>query len=131
MRVEDAVNATRAAREEGVIAGGGTALFDAAVQLADLPESLAGDERFGAEIALEACKAPARQIADNAGAEGAAVLARMAELPLGTGYDAAHGNFVDMIEAGIIDPLRVTRSALDAAFSVAGTTLLTEVANTK
>ena len=131
MRVEDAVNATRAAREEGVIAGGGTALFDAAVQLADLPESLAGDERFGAEIALEACKAPARQIADNAGAEGAAVLACMAELPLGTGYDAAHGSFVDMIEAGIIDPLRVTRSALDAAFSVAGTTLLTEVANTK
>ena len=127
MRVEDAVNAARAAREEGVIAGGGTALFDAAIQLAKLPDDLAGDERFGAEIALVACKAPARQIADNAGAEGTAILARMAELPRGTGYNAAIGRFSDMLEAGIVDPLRVTRSALDAAFSVAGTTLLTEV----
>ncbi|MBO4352440.1 MAG: chaperonin GroEL, partial [Eggerthellaceae bacterium] len=74
MRVEDAVNAARAAREEGVIVGGGTALFDAALLLADLPAGLEGDERLGAEVALEACKAPARQIADNAGAEGAAVL---------------------------------------------------------
>ncbi|MBO4353203.1 MAG: chaperonin GroEL, partial [Eggerthellaceae bacterium] len=86
-----------------------------------------GDERLGAGVALEACKAPARQIADNAGAEGAAVLDRMAELSRGIGYDAAHGRFINMFEAGIIDPLRVTRSALDAAFSVAGTTLLTEV----
>ena len=128
MRVEDAVAATCAAREEGVVPGGGTALFDAAVTLEceGLPETLVGDERFGAQAALKACKAPAAQIAANAGREGAAVLARLAEMSRGTGYDAARDRYVNMVDVGITDPLRVTRSALDAAISAAGTTLLTE-----
>lgn len=127
MRVEDAVAATRAAREGGIVAGGGTVLLNAASKLAGLPDELAGDERRGAELALAACEAPVIQIAANAGKEGAAIVARLVECEPGVGYDAAHDCFVDMLEAGIIDPLPVTLSALDAAFSVAGTTLLTEV----
>lgn len=126
MRVEDAVNATRAAREEGIVAGGGMALYDAARAAAPKVEAMTGDELRGAHIALAACSAPARQIADNAGAEGAAILAKLAEQEPGVGYDAARGRFADMHAAGIVDPLRVTRSALEAAFSVAGTALLTE-----
>ncbi len=127
MRVEDAVAATRAAREGGVVAGGGTALFHAASSCGEMLESLSGDERVGAEIALAACRVPVFQIAENAGKEGSAVVAHLADLDCGMGYDAARDRYVDMLEVGIIDPLPVTLGALDAAFSVAGTTLLTEV----
>lgn len=127
MRVEDAVAATRAAREGGVVAGGGAALFHAAASCRPMLDGLEGDERTGAEIALAACKVPVFQIAENAGKEGPAVAARLDGLEPGMGYDAALDRYVDMVEAGIIDPLQVTLGALDAAFSVAGTTLLTEV----
>ncbi len=126
MRVEDAVNATRAAFEEGVVAGGGTALLNAARFVKPQFESLTGDERIGAFLALSACAAPAAQIAENAGQSGATTLAHLEEMPDGIGYNAATGEFEDMLEAGILDPLRVTRSAVEAAFSVAGTALLTE-----
>lgn len=131
MRVEDAVNATRAALEEGIVAGGGTALLDIIPALQEVAAALTGDEATGARIAIEACKAPAARIAENAGEEGAAVLARLEELPAGTGFDAATRTFVNMVDAGIIDPLRVTRAAYQAAFSLAGTVLLTEAATLK
>ena len=131
MRVEDAVAATRAAHEEGMLPGGGTALLRAAASLANLEESLQGDERLGAQVARRACGAPVAQIADNAGAASAVVLARLAELPAQVGYDAALDRYVDMFEAGIVDPLTVVRSALEAAFSVAGTALLTEAGVTQ
>ena len=126
MRVDDAVHAARAAFEEGMVAGGGVALFDAAGAARDCAEGLSGDEALGARIVADACAAPMRQIAENAGKGGAAVLARVAEMADGTGYDAAHDRYVNMLEEGIADPLRVTRSALEAALSVAGTVLLTE-----
>ncbi len=127
MRVEDAVAATRAAREGGIVAGGGTALLNAANALGELPGKLEADEAVGAEIALQACKAPVCQIAENAGKEGPAIVAKLAELGAGFGYDAAADRFVNMVEEGIVDPLQVTLGAVDAAFSVAGTALLTEV----
>ncbi|ACV23507.1 chaperonin GroEL [Slackia heliotrinireducens] len=126
MRVEDAVNAARAAYEEGVVAGGGLALLNAAQELSGLVESLEGDERAGAAIGVAALGAPVRQIAENAGKNGAAVLAKLEEQPAGIGYNAATDAFEDLMAAGILDPVRVTRSALEAAFSVAGTALLTE-----
>lgn len=128
MRVEDAVNAARAAFEEGVVAGGGTALFDAATELVDVANGLEGDERVGARIALEALQAPLRQIAENAGKSGSAIAAHVAELEPGVGYDAGSDRYVDMLSEGIIDPLSVTRTALEAALSVA-TTALTSEAN--
>ena len=94
--------------------------------LEKLASKLTGDERTGVEVAIEACKAPAKQIAENAGKDGTATVVKILEQPSGVGYDAATDTFVDMMKAGIIDPLRVTRSALEAAFSVAGTALLTE-----
>ena len=130
MRIDDAVHAARAAFEEGMVAGGGVALLDATRDLAGMPDGLVGDEAVGARIVLDACAAPMRQIAENAGKGGPAVLARVAEMPAGTGYDAAHDRYVDMLGAGIADPLRVTRSALEAALSVAGTVLLNEAAVT-
>ncbi len=126
MRVEDAVNASRAAFEEGVVPGGGTALFDAARDLGGLLETLQGDERVGAQIALDACAAPLRQIVENAGQSGSVVIEKLNGMPAGFGFDAASCSFVDMLRAGIMDPLRVTRGAVEAAFSIAGTTLLTE-----
>ncbi len=131
MRVEDAVNAARAAVEEGVVAGGGIALLEVVPVLAELAESFEGDERTGVQIAIDACKAPLRQIAENAGVDGAALVAKVEDLKSGMGYNAATGDFVNMVEVGIIDPLRVTRSALEAVFSVAGTALLTEVGVSK
>jgi chaperonin GroEL len=128
MRVEDAVNAARAAFEEGVVAGGGTALFDAATELDGVANGLEGDERVGARIALEALQAPLRQIAENAGKSGSAIAAHVAELEPGVGYDAGSDRYVDMLSEGIIDPLSVTRTALEAALSVA-TTALTSEAN--
>jgi len=126
MRVEDAVAATRAAFAEGMVAGGGMALLEASATLDELAENLSGDERLGVQIAKRACAAPAAQIAENAGKRGAVVLARLAELPDSMGYDAAQDRYVDMFEAGIVDPLSVVRTAVEAAFSVAGTALLTE-----
>ena len=126
MRVEDAVAATRAAFAEGMVAGGGMALLEASATLDELAENLPGDERLGVQIAKRACAAPAAQIAENASKGGAVVLARLAELPDGMGYDAARDRYVDMLEAGIVDPLSVVRTAVEAAFSVAGTALLTE-----
>ena len=130
MRVEDAVNAARAAYEDGVVAGGGSALLALVPKLEELAATLDGDERTGAHIAIEACKAPTIRIAENAGESGRVVVEALRERPAGTGYDAAHGTYVDLFDAGIIDPVRVTRSALDAAFSVAETLLLTEASIT-
>lgn len=127
MRVEDAVNATRAACAEGVVAGGGAALLNAAAAAGPLMDELAADEAAGARIALDACKAPASVIAGNAGAEGPAVLAKLAEMGPNMGFDAARGRYTDMVQAGIVDPLRVTRGAFRGALSVVGTALLTEV----
>ncbi len=126
MRVEDAVNAARAAFEEGVVSGGGLALLELVPALEELAGTLEGDERTGVAIAIEACKAPVVRIAENAGENGRVVVERLSGFPKGTGFDAAHGAYVDMFEAGIIDPVRVTRSALEAAFSVAETLLVTE-----
>ena len=127
MRVEDAANASRAAFEEGVVGGGGSALLSLVPDLEALGATLEGDERTGVSIAAAACKAPVMRIAENAGANGHVVVERLSDQPAGMGFDAARGAYVDMSEAGIIDPLRVTRSALSAAFSVAETLLLTEV----
>ena len=126
MRVEDAVNAARAAFEEGVVSGGGSALLALAPRLEELADTLDGDERTGVRIAIAACEAPAIRIAENAGANGLVVVETLRDRPAGTGFDAAHGTYVDLFEAGIIDPVRVTRSAVDAAFSVAETLLVTE-----
>ena len=126
MRVEDAVNAARAAYEEGVVAGGGSALLSIVPALEELAGSLEGDERTGVAIAIEACKAPVTVIAQNAGKSGSVVVDRLKGEPAEMGYDAAHDAYVNMFEAGIIDPVRVTRSALEAAFSVSETLLVTE-----
>lgn len=115
MRVEDAVAATRAAFANGMVAGGGTALLEASAALGKLADGLSGDERLGAQIAERACAAPAAQIAENASKGGAVVLARLAELPSGMGYDAAQDCYVDMFEAGIVDPLSVVLTAVEAA----------------
>ena len=126
MRVEDAVNAARAAFEEGVVAGGGVALLSLVPELERLADTLEEDEQTGARIAAEALKAPVICIAENAGAPGRVVVEKIAEMEAGSGYDAATGTYVDLFEQGIIDPVRVTRSALEAAFSVAETLLVTE-----
>lgn len=126
MRVEDAVNAARAAYEEGVVAGGGSALLALAPALEELEKSLEGDERTGVAVAIEALKAPAARIAENAGMDGRVVIEKLSGMPDGSGYDAATNRYVDMLEAGIIDPVRVARGALEAAFSVAETLLVTE-----
>ena len=126
MRVEDAVNAARAAFEKGVVAGGGVALLSLAPELERLADTLVGDERTGARIAAEALRAPIIRIVENAGAPGRVVVEKLAEMDAGSGYDAATGTYVDLFEQGIIDPVRVTRSALEAAFSVAQTLLVTE-----
>ena len=130
MRVEDAVNAARAAFEEGVVAGGGIALLAAVPALEQLAATHDGDERSGVLLALDACKAPLITIAKNAGVSGSVVAEKLKEQPQGWGFDAATHAYVDMFEAGIIDPVRVTRSAVEAAFSVAETLLLTEVSIT-
>ncbi len=125
-RIEDALSATRAAIEEGVVAGGGTALLRARKPVADLMEKLDGDEATGARIVYRSLEAPARLIADNAGHEGAVVV-QQAEAETGTtGFDAATGEFVDLLKAGVIDPAKVTRAALQNAASIAGLLLTTE-----
>jgi chaperonin GroEL len=125
-RIEDALSATRAAIEEGVVAGGGTALVRAKAAVASVVEGLDGDERTGATIVLRALDAPARLIADNAGLEGAVVVQQL-ERETGTvGLNAATGEFEDLLKAGVIDPAKVTRAALQNAASIAGLLLTTE-----
>ena len=123
-RVEDALHATRAAVEEGIVAGGGTALIRAIAVLDGI--KLSGDEKVGAEIVRKAIEEPARMIANNAGKEGSVIVNRVKEEKGNTGYDAAEDTFVDMIEAGIIDPKKVTRTALENASSIASLLLTTE-----
>ena len=124
LRIEDALNATRAAVEEGIVAGGGTALANVIPAVADL--ELTGDEATGRSIVLRALEEPVRQIAHNAGFEGSIVIDRLKSAELGTGFNAATGEWVNMIEEGIIDPVKVSRSALQNAASVASLILTTE-----
>lgn len=124
LRIEDALNATRAAVEEGIVAGGGTALVNVISRVAAL--ELTGDEDTGRNIVLRALEEPVRQIAYNAGYEGSVVIDKLKHSELGTGFNAATGEWVDMMEAGIIDPVKVTRSALQNAASVASLILTTE-----
>ena len=133
LRMEDALNATRAAVEEGIVAGGGTAYIEASKKVAELVASLEGDEKTGAKIIMKALEAPLFHIARNAGLEGAVIINNVREAKDGVGYDAYNETYVDMIEAGILDPAKVTRSALQNATSVASTLLTTEsvVANIK
>jgi len=123
-RLEDAISATRAAIEEGIVAGGGSALVHIAADLGDLGKK--GDEATGVQVVRNALQAPARWIAENAGAEGGVVVAAIAELPMGHGYDAATGEYGDLIAHGVIDPVKVTRSAVQNAASIAGMLLTTE-----
>lgn len=124
LRIEDALNATRAAVEEGIVAGGGTALVNVISAVAAL--ELEGDEATGRNIVLRALEEPVRQIAHNAGYEGSIVIDRLKNAEAGTGFNAATGEWVNMIEAGIIDPVKVSRSALQNAASVASLILTTE-----
>ena len=126
LRMEDALNATRAAVEEGIIAGGGSAYIHAARKVAEMAKDLEGDEKTGANILLKALEAPLFHIAANAGLEGAVIVNKVRESEVGTGFDALKGEYVDMVEAGILDPAKVTRSALQNATSVASTLLTTE-----
>jgi chaperonin GroEL len=133
LRMEDALNATRAAVEEGIIAGGGSAYIHASKKVAELVETLEGDEKTGAKIVLKALDAPLHIIVANAGLEGSVIVNKVRESKAGIGFDAAKEEYVDMVEAGILDPVKVTRSALQNACSVASTLLTTEsvVANIK
>ena len=133
LRMEDALNATRAAVEEGIIAGGGSAYIHASKEVAALAEKLEGDEKTGAKVILKALEAPLYYIAANAGLEGAVIINKVKESNPGMGFNAATEEYVDMVEAGILDPVKVTRSALQNATSVASTLLTTEsvVANIK
>ncbi|CYV23048.1 chaperonin GroEL [Streptococcus suis] len=124
LRIEDALNATRAAVEEGIVAGGGTALVNVIDSVAKL--ELKGDDETGCNIVLRALEEPVRQIAYNAGYEGSVIIDKLKNSELGTGFNAATGEWVNMIEAGIIDPVKVTRSALQNAASVASLILTTE-----
>ena len=128
LRLEDALAATKAAVEEGVISGGGSAYIHASKEVAKLAASLSGDQKTGAEIILKALEAPLYHIAANAGLEGAVIINKVRESEVGTGFDALNEKYVNMIEAGILDPAKVTRSALQNATSVASTLLTTESA---
>ena len=133
LRMEDALNATRAAVEEGVVSGGGSAYIHASKKVSELVKTLSGDEKIGAQIILKALEAPLFHIAYNAGLEGAVIINKVRESEVGTGFDAYKEEYVNMIDAGILDPAKVTRSALQNATSVASTLLTTEsvVANIK
>ncbi|MCI9180845.1 MAG: chaperonin GroEL [Lachnospiraceae bacterium] len=133
LRMEDALAATKAAVEEGIIAGGGSAYVHAAVKIKDIVKELEGDEKTGAKIILKALESPLYHIVANAGLEGSVIINKVKESEVGTGFDAYKEEYVDMIKAGILDPAKVTRSALQNATSVASTLLTTEsvVANIK
>ncbi|MBD3109144.1 chaperonin GroEL [Bacillus sp. AGMB 02131] len=124
LRIEDALNSTRAAVEEGIVAGGGTALLNVYNKVSEIVAE--GDEATGVNIVLRAIEEPVRQIAHNAGLEGSVIVERLKHEPVGTGFNAANGEWVNMIEAGIVDPTKVTRSALQNAASVAAMFLTTE-----
>ena len=126
LRMEDALAATKAAVEEGIIAGGGSAYIHASKEVAKLAANLEGDEKTGANIILKALEAPLSTIAANAGLEGAVIINHVRESKPGEGYDAYNEAYVNMVEAGILDPVKVTRSALQNANSVASTLLTTE-----
>ena len=126
LRMEDALNATRAAVEEGIIAGGGSAYVHATKELAEYVKGLEGDEKTGAKIVLKALEAPLSTIAENAGLEGSVIINKVKESKIGVGFDAYKEEYVDMVKAGILDPAKVTRSALQNATSVASTLLTTE-----
>ncbi len=133
LRMEDALNATRAAVEEGIIAGGGSAYIHASKEVTKLVETLEGDEKTGAKVILKALEAPLYAIAENAGLEGSVIVNKVRESEVGTGFNAYTEKYVSMVEEGILDPAKVTRSALQNATSVASTLLTTEsvVANIK
>ena len=126
LRMEDALAATKAAVEEGIIAGGGSAYIHASKEVAKLAATLEGDEKTGANIILKALEAPLSTIAANAGLEGAVIINQVRESKPGEGFDAYNEKYVNMVEAGILDPVKVTRSALQNANSVASTLLTTE-----
>ena len=126
LRLEDALAATRAAVEEGIISGGGSAYIHASKEVEKLADSLTGDEKTGSQIVLKALEAPLYHIAANAGLEGSVIINKVKESKVGTGFDALKEEYVDMVEAGILDPAKVTRSALQNATSVAATLLTTE-----
>jgi len=125
-RMEDALEATKAAVEEGILPGGGVALLNAAKTLEKLEKELDGDEKVGVQILRRALEEPARQLAENAGLEGAVIVEKLKQEKPGVGFDVVQEKFVDMFEAGIIDPTKVTRSALQNAVSIAGMLLTTE-----
>ncbi len=133
LRLEDALAATRAAVEEGIICGGGSAYIHASKEVAKMAEQLEGDEKTGANIVLKALESPLYHIAANAGLEGSVIINKVRESEVGVGFDALKEEYVDMVKAGILDPAKVTRSALQNATSVASTLLTTEsvVANIK
>ena len=133
LRMEDALNATRAAVEEGIVPGGGTAYIEAAKKVSELVDGLDGDEKTGARIIVKALESPLYYIAANAGLDGSVIVNKVRESAAGMGFDAYNESYVDMVEAGILDPAKVTRSALENATSVASTLLTTEsvVANIK
>lgn len=133
LRIEDALNSTRAAVEEGIVSGGGTALINVYNKVAELGETTEGDVATGIKIVLRALEEPVRQIANNAGLEGSIVVDRLKREEIGIGFDAAEGTWVNMIDAGIVDPTKVTRYALQNAASVAAMFLTTEavIANVK
>ncbi|ADL43186.1 chaperonin GroEL [Caldicellulosiruptor obsidiansis OB47] len=126
LRIEDALAATKAAVEEGIVPGGGTALINAIPALDKLIESLTGDEKTGALIVRKALEEPLRQIAENAGLDGSVIVNKVKESPAGVGFDALNERFVDMFEAGIVDPTKVTRTAIQNAASAAAMLLTTE-----
>ena len=133
LRMEDALAATKAAVEEGIIAGGGSAYVHAAEAVKGMLADMDGDEKTGAQIILKALEAPLFHIVANAGLEGSVIINKVREAGVGVGFDAYKEEYVDMIQAGILDPAMVTRSALQNATSVASTLLTTEsvVANIK
>lgn len=127
-RMEDALNATRAAVAEGIIGGGGSAYIHAQKKVNEMAGFLSGDEKTGAEIVAKALEAPLHAITENAGLEGAVIINKVKESAPGTGFDVISEQYVDMMEKGIIDPVKVTRNALANAVSVASTLLTTEAA---
>lgn len=131
LRLEDALNATRAAVEEGIVSGGGVSLINTLGAVEKYADSLEGDEKTGAKIVLRALEEPVRQIAENAGCEGSVVVSRIKESEPGVGFNAATGEYVNMIKAGVVDPVKVTRSALQNAASVSGMLLTTEAGITE
>lgn len=126
LRIEDALNATRAAVEEGIVAGGGTAFMNIQDKVKEVVDSLEGDEQTGADIVVRVLETPLRQIAENAGLEGSVIVEHIHDKDQGVGYNAASGEWVDMISDGVVDPTKVSRSALQNAGSVAGLILTTE-----